>query len=278
MLVKLKTINQQMKKTKFIFTALGLLALTVISCTKEEEKQTDTNAIIASAYIDSVNELDVKEGNKVSYDLANKNKSPLVGNAICGTLTTESTGFPRTYYLDFGTGCTRNNITRAGKLKIMLSNYVTETGSTMTVERENYYVNGNKVEGKITYVNTTTNQTIPQWTRTVTNGIFTDTNGRVYQNSGTTTVKQTAGVSTLTLNDNTYELITGTHNLTNQNNQQLTLTIVSPLVKMYTCDYVSKGQVSVSSTEWNGIIDYGNNECDNLGTYTQNGKVFPFSM
>jgi hypothetical protein len=148
----------------------------------------------------------------------------------------------------------------------------------MTVERENYYVNGNKVEGKITYVNTTTNQSIPQWTRTVTNGIFTDTNGRVYQNSGTTTVKQTAGVSTLTLDDNTYELISGTHNLTNQNNQQLTLTIVSPLVKMHTCDYVSKGQVSVSSTEWNGIIDYGNNGCDNLGTYTQNGKVYPFSM
>jgi hypothetical protein len=267
-----------MKKTKFIFTALGLLALTVISCTKDEEKQTDTNAVIASAYIDSVNELDVKEGNKVSYDLANKNKSTLVANAICGTLSTESTAFPRTYYLDFGTGCTTNNITRAGKLKITLSNYVTEIGSTMTVERENYYVNGNKVEGKITYVNTTTNQSIPQWTRTVTNGIFTDTNGRVYQNSGTTTVKQTAGVSTLTLDDNTYELITGTHNLTNQNNQQLTLTIVSPLVKMHTCDYVSKGQVSVSSAEWNGIIDYGNNECDNLGTYTQNGKVFPFSM
>jgi hypothetical protein len=72
------------------------------------------------------------------------------------------------------------------------------------------------VEGTIVYKNTTTTA-IPQWTRTVTDGKFTDSKGDVYTNSGSYTVKQTAGVSTVALTDNTYEMIEGTHTVTKQN-------------------------------------------------------------
>ncbi len=186
--------------------------------------------------------------------------------------------FAKTFYVDYGTGCTSNNIIRKGKLKITFSNYITETGSTMTIERENYYVNGNKVEGKVEYKNTTTTANIPQWTRKITNGIFTNTEGEVYLNSGSHTVKQTAGVESLILNDNTYEMTEGTHTVKKQNGGTLTLTVSETLVKKFDCDYISKGKVNVETTLLNGKIDYGNGDCDNKATYTQNGIIFPFTM
>ena len=195
----------------------------------------------------------------------------------CATVTTEQTSaFPKTFYVDFGTGCTTNGIIRKGKLKITFSNYITETNSTMTVERVDYSVNGNKVEGTIVYKNTTITQ--PQWTRTVTSGRFTDTKGDIYLNEGSYTIKQTEGASTPTLTDNIYQMIEGTHTVTKQNGGKITLTIVEPLVKNYSCDYVSKGKLKVDSTLLNGVIDYGNGSCDNNGTYTQNGIVFPITM
>jgi hypothetical protein len=268
-----------MKKIKFLFPVLSALALTVLSCTKDDITTTsDTTPVVASASIDVVNELDIQTGTQVSFEKLTSKKTgkSLTGSCAVVTMDPQTTTFPKTFYVDFGTGCVTNGITRKGKLKITFSNYITETGSTMTVERINYSVNDNKVEGKIVYENTTT--TVPQWTRTVTNGIFTDTKGGVYLNSGFYTIKQTAGIDTLTLTDNTYQMTEGTHTVTKQNGAKITLTVLEPLVKNFSCDYVSKGKLKVESTLLNGTINYGNGDCDNKGTYTQNGIEFPITM
>lgn len=267
-----------MKNLLLISAAFTLTCSLFISCTKEDSlNATDNNSVATSASIDAVNEMDVQTGTQVSFDKLTAKKTGKSLTNSCATVTTEQTSaFPKTFYVDFGTGCTTNGIIRKGKLKITFSNYITETNSTMTVERLDYSVNGNKVEGTIVYKNTTT--TVPQWTRTVTNGIFTDTKGDVYQNAGSYTIKQTAGVSTLSLDDNTYEMIEGTHTVTKQNGAKITLTVLEPLVKNFTCDYVSKGKLKVESILLNGTIDYGNASCDNKGTYTQNGIEFPITM
>lgn len=268
-----------MRKIKFLFPVLSALALTVLSCTKEDiAAAADTSPVAASASIELVNELDIQTGSQVSFDHSTSKKTgkSLTGSCAIITMDPQTTTFPKTFYVDFGSGCTTNSITRKGKLKITFSNFVTETGSTMTIERVNYYVNGNKVEGTIVYKNTTT--TVPQWTRTITDGKFTNSKGEIYQNLGTHTIKQTAGVSTLSLEDNTYEMTEGTHTVTKENGAKITLTVSEALIKNYSCDYVSKGKLKVESTLLNGVIDYGNGECDNKGTYTQNGIVFPFTM
>ena len=270
-----------MKKIKFLFSTLSIIALTFVSCTKEDvASATDNSPVIASATIDAVNELDIQTGNQVSFDhsTAKKTGKSLTGSCPIVTMENQTTTFPKTYFVDFGTGCTTNGITRKGKLKITFSNYVTETGSTMTIERVNYYVNDNKAEGTIVYKNTTSSSTVPQWTRTVTNGRLTDTKGDVYTNSGTHTIKQTAGASTFTLDDNIYEMTEGTHTVTKQNGAKIVLTVLKPLIKKYSCDYVSEGQLKVEATLLNGVIDYGNGDCDNKGTYTQNGIAFPITM
>jgi hypothetical protein len=271
-----------MKKSIFLVSAFMFSSLLFISCTKEDVLgATDNSPVIASASIDLVNELDIQTGNEVSFkNLTSKTGKSLIGT--CGTVTMnpQTTTFPKTFYIDYGTGCSSTNgITRKGKLKITFSAPITQFESTMTVVRMDYFVNGNKVEGEIVYKNTTTSPNTPQWTRTVTGGKFTDTKGDVYLNSGTHTVKQTEGVSTpLSLEDNTYEMTEGTHTVTKQNGATITLTVKEPLVKKFSCEYVSKGKLKVESVLLNGTIDYGNGDCDNSGTYTQNGIVFPFTM
>ncbi|MDR6846679.1 hypothetical protein [Flavobacterium granuli] len=268
-----------MKNRLLLLTAFTLTCFQFISCTKEDSlSATDNSSVVASASIDAVNELDVQTGTQVSFDKLTAKKTGKSLTSSCATVTMDpvATTFPKTFYVDFGTGCLTNGITRKGKLKITFSNYITETGSTMTVERIDYSVNGNKVEGKIVYKNTTTS--VPQWTRTVTDGIFTNIKGDVYLNSGSYTIKQTFGFETLTLTDNTYEMIEGTHTVTKQNGTKITLTVLEPLAKKYSCDYVSKGKLKVESTLLNGTIDYGSGDCDNQGTYTQNGIEFPITM
>ncbi len=273
-----------MKNSSYLVASFALTLFAFISCTKEDvttPPATDNNsAVVASASIDLINELDVQTGNQVSFDNLTSRKTKKAVPTSCSTVTMDpvTTTFPKTYYVDFGVGCTTNNITRKGKLKITFSNNITETGSTMTVERINYYVNGNKAEGKIVYTNTTVNANTPQWTRTVTEGIFT-TATCVYTNSGSHTIKQTAGVATaLSLEDNTYEMTDGTHTVSKQNGDTLTLTVLEALVKNYNCDYISKGKLTVQSILLNGVIDYGTGECDNKATYTQSDIAFPFTM
>jgi len=251
-----------MKKNFYLSAAFTLICFLFISCTKEDSlSATDNTSVVASASIDVINELDVQTGTQVSFDKLTAKKTGKSLSNSCGTVTMDptTTTFPKTFYVDFGTGCVTNGITRKGKLKITFSNFISETNSTMTVERADYYVNGNKVEGTIVYKNTTT--TVPQWTRTVTNGIFTDTKGDVNQNAGSYTNKKNAGLTTLALEDNTYEMIEGTHTVTKQNGGKITLTVLEPLVKNFSCDYVSKGKLNVESTLMNGTINYGSGDC-----------------
>lgn len=271
-----------MKNRLLSLAVFFLCCFQFTSCTKEDSlAATDSTPIVASASIDLANELDIQAGLQVSYEKLTAKLTGKTLTASCALVTMDpvTTTFPKTFYVDFGTaGCTVNNITRKGKLKITFSGNITETGSTMTVERVNYYINSNKVEGKITYKNTTVTAATPEWTRTVADGIFTDAKGNVYQNSGSYTVRQTAGASTATLDDNSYEMTQGTTTITNQNGGKMTLTVTQSLIKNASCDFISKGKIKVESTILNGTIDYGAGDCDNKATYTQNGIDFPITM
>lgn len=283
MATQTKKLNQNLHfmKNYYIISAFALAFFSFISCNNEDSLEaTDNSPLIASSSIDLVNELDIKTGNQLSFEklTAKQTSKTLITSCAVITMNPVTSNYPKTFYVDFGTGCTTNGITRKGKLKITFSNYITQTGSNMTIERENYYVNGNKAEGKIEYNNTTVNSNIPQWSRKVTDGIFTDTKGEVYLNSGMHTIKQKTGVSTPTLDDNVYEMTEGTHIVSKKNGAKITLSVLESLIKNYSCDYVSKGKLKVESTLLNGTIDYGNGDCDKDAVYTQNGIIFPFSM
>ena len=236
----------RMKNVKLALLTIIVATFYLTSCTKDEVvNATDTNTVVASATIDAINELDFKTGTQVTFEnsLSKSTKSTvnsLVG--ACATITVDNLTpnvFPKVITIDFGTGCTANNITRKGKLKVTLSGLVSTPKAIMKIERENYYVNGLKVEGTVVYVNETVTPNIPQWSRTITNGKLTNLEGMVFFNSGTHTIKQTEGVGTpLVLSDNTYEMTQGNHTVSKENGPSLTLTVAESLIKKYDCNYV----------------------------------------
>lgn len=272
-----------MKKTAILISAICASALIYVSCSSDEVvNQADTTAVGASVVIDAVNEMDVKTGLAVTNTNAAAKPSE-TSPGVCANITVETpngTSYPKVFTVDYGTGCAVSNITRKGKLKITLSGPVITTGSKMTIERIDYYINGLKLEGTIEYTNTTTVATVPQWTRKVTNGKFTDLLGRVFTNSGTITVKQTTGVDTpYVLEDNIYEMPEGNHTVTSEKGGTLTLTVQETLVKKYSCEYVSKGKLKIQGGYLNGVVDYGNNDCDTKYTYThENGATYNLAM
>lgn len=272
-----------MKKTTFLFLTLCATALTYVSCSKEEiVNQNDTTAVGASVTFDATTEMDVKTGILVTTNTpTSKSATTVVG--ICANITVEkptAESYPKIFTIDFGTaGCTDNQIIKKGKLKITLTGPVTTTGSKMTIERIDYCINGVKLEGTITYTNTTTDQTVPKWSRKIENGKLTDLNGRVYTSNGSHVVKQTAGFATVTLDDNVYEMTEGKHVITTDKGGTLTLTVQETLVKKYSCEFVSKGKLKIEGGFLNGVIDYGNNDCDAKYTYThENGAVYTLGM
>lgn len=272
-----------MKKSIILFIAICTAGLLYTSCSSNDGdvvNVTDPTTVAASVAIDAVNEMDIKTGLAVTATGSTAKTTETIPG-ICATITIVGTSYPKIFTVDYGTtGCTDNNITKKGKLKITLTGPVTTTGSKMTIERIDYSINGIKLEGVIEYTNTTTIETVPQWTRKVTNGKFSDLLGRVYENSGMVTVKQTAGVNTpFVLDDNVYEMPEGTHTITSDKGATLTLTVQETLIKKYSCLFISKGKLKVQGGYLNGVVDYGNNDCDNNYTYThESGAAYNLSM
>lgn len=275
-----------MKNLKLYTFGLLLISISFVSCNKDEDFTVDKELVNTSADIDLTNELDFNSGIDVSSDNSSySDRSSLQTNAVapCASVSVDNATpgvFPKVFTVDFGTGCTYNGMTRSGIITITITDYVMNNGSIMTIERgSNYYVNGRKVEGTVVYENTTTDPAIPQWTRTITNGKITNLAGVVFNHYGTRTVKQTAGVSTLILADNIYEITSGNHTITKSDGSSLSVTVVEPLIKKYACSHISQGQLDLQGSVLDGILNYGNNTCDNLATYTHsNGNVYNVTL
>lgn len=275
-----------MKKTFILLLTFCATGLIYISCSSDNETtgQTDVSSVGVSVAIDAANEMDIKTGLLVSSKTTAAGKNSETSPGICGTVTItqqSAESYPKVFTIDYGAaGCSDNQLIRKGKLKVTLSGPITTTGSKMTIERIDYSIKGIKLEGTVEYTNTTTTPTIPQFSRKVTNGKFTDLAGNVFLNTGIFTLKQTAGVETpFLLEDNIYEMTEGTHTVTSPSGTALTLTVQETLIKKYSCEFISKGKLKIQGGLLNGIVDYGNNDCDSKYTYThENGAIFNLLM
>jgi hypothetical protein len=199
--------------------------------------------------------------------------SPTCANISLNPVT-PGTIFPKILVIDFGTGCLdANNITRSGKINVVISGLVRDSGSKATMTFTNYVVNGYGLDGTVTWTNTSKSGT-KSWTRIVTNGKTTSTIDGVYWlYSGTRYVVQTSGVNTpLNLADDTLS-ITGTHNVTNMYGRTRTCTIddSNPLIKATVCPFISKGSMKLQGPLHYATIDFGDGTCDNQATFSIDG-------
>ena len=209
------------------------------------------------------------------YSVAGNFAPEPVNNTIpCATVTiTPATGFPKTIVIDFGTSCTHNNVTRSGKINILLTDSVRKSGSIATMTFTNYFVNLYKIEGTYRWTNTST-ATVRSWTRVTTGGKITAPDARYWLHEGSRTVTQTAGVGTPTVTDDVFSVFPGTHTVTNSSNISRTCTILEALQRKVACPNIDNGKIKVQGPNHYATIDFGyGTPCDNLASLSIDGRA-----
>lgn len=197
-----------------------------------------------------------------------------MNNLSCATVTiTPASGFPKNIVIDFGAGCTsQNGVFRKGKINVTLSDSVRRPGSTAVMTFDNYFVNGFKKEGTITWTNTST-AVVKSWSRQVVNGKITAPDGRYWLHSGLKNVTQTAGASTpLNLLDDVFS-ITGNHTVTNAAGNTRTANVTEALQKKTACENIDKGKIKIEGASHFAVIDFGDGTCDRVATISIDGRA-----
>ena len=268
-----------MKKAKLILPLIvGLIFIGLSSCKKNNTITSEIETTFDLTGKQAISESLTDDANNVLDETTETlglsgNKAPLINNGTlsCALVTVSPGTFPKTITLDFGTGCTNpnSNIERSGIVHIVLSDSFRLTGSTAIMTFDNYYVNGYKKEGTITWTNTST-ATVRSWSRQVVNGKITAPDGRFWFHNGLKQITQVAGNNTpRILLDDAFS-ITGSSLITNSLGDTRTATIEIPLHKRVDCDHVDEGSIRFQGPNHFATLDFGNGTCDAIATISIN--------
>ena len=272
-----------------MLTAFTLCILVFFSCKKDNNSTDNTNTANDSAFNMSTSAAATDNVYNDVYDVLAQTtyssatlsaREAVAGRvdgvdtfAACTIVTitpSDNTTYPKTVTLDFGTGCTSwYGVTRSGVITYVFSGKFKTPGTTVTATFSNYKVNGYKVEGSYSIMNSSSISAGIVFNSSVTNGKVTYPNGTTwYSYSGTKTVKQTGGLLSSNFNDYVFA-ITGAHSYASYTGKTLTDSITTPLVKQAVCKNIVSGVVAFTyNGTVKGTLDYGGGTCDSLATLT----------
>lgn len=300
-----KLLNLQCKlffmKHLYLPFLMILIVLTFIGCNKENDDiiidNTSTsardNATAENMFADikKVVEEAADDEGQTNKNTGNPNKTGYTFGS-CATVSINPAwidpNWPKVMEIDFGaTNCTGvYGVNRRGKLIVTLTGKYRDSGTTLTIQTQDYYVNDIKVEGTKTITNNGYNSNNNlEFTVSVNNGQIT------YQNNTTTTWATSRtnewieGDSTTLFThgfagicDDVY-LITGSANGVNQKRNPYTVTITSPLRKEVCCRWLVSGTLEIVPNGLDPrIVDFGSGDCDNQATVTINNNTYNIPM
>jgi hypothetical protein len=218
-------------------------------------------------------------GGAVHYQSKSKPGGRETGTTSCPVVAVNfdtSGGFGIRVALDYGTGCPDDiaaGIIRKGKVEygyFYSNNQVSAISSRYTQYQDAFNTYNGLLQLAYNSIPTGSNWVLSANNFGVQNAGF---GSSVY--NGSFTHKQTQGAATwLVWADDVYE-ITGGSNVVNNLSGTGSYTILQPLIQKGNCNYVVQGKAKITLNGLEGILDYGNGNCDNLGTITIGGIVYP---
>lgn len=286
-----------------------ILALTIVfifaSCSKNNEQSTQTaqqSLTQASLEADAEGEIvyddvfnnvmgvnsTVAIGGTGVFEAANSGQPGTLEPATppCFTLGVEFLGnpdnFPVKVTIDFGTGCLgKDGRTRKGKIITVYTGHMILAGSVAETSFDNYYVNEIKVEGTHRVENKSTPGAFTFETK-VLNGKLTRLNGDFVNWNRTRTITQVEG-STTPMNplDDAYSIVGIGSGVVQRGDKTATWTTtnIEPLIKRFDCRWITKGKQAIQRNDGpQGILDFGNGNCDNKATITVNGVSIEITL
>jgi hypothetical protein len=193
-----------------------------------------------------------------------KRFNPYSGRDDCASVTKDLEA--QTIVIDFGVGCENSDsIIRSGQILISYTDRRNEPGAVITTTFNNFFINGNQIEGVRTLSNIsdgTVNQKAFQ---------VSVVGGQVTFEDGTTKTFESSRTRTHVLDEAKEELtvtVTGSRSGTNRENEAFSMTIIQDLIYLSSCkqegvkvpasgirEFVKNGETTT--------IDYGLGTCDN---------------
>ncbi len=181
--------------------------------------------------------------------------------------------FPKTVTINFGSGCLgRDGKFRKGKIITVFTGPMREPGKKATTTFDGYKVDSMAVAGTHEVVNnSTSNNKI--FTTKVIEGKLTWDSGRWVKWNSIRTVAQVEGNGTPMWPLDDIFAITGGGRGENSRGNSWAHEVIEPLVKKFTCRWISKGILRIRFNDTNGLLNFGNGDCDNKATLTVNGNT-----
>jgi len=134
-----------------------------------------------------------------------------------------------------------------------------------------FFVDDKSVMGSRSILRERTNENgNPQFTHTIDITVFWP-NGAQASREGTRVREWVKGFGSGTFSDNVFE-ITGRWTVDFVNGNTHSYEVQKPLRREIGCEYLVSGTVAVERTNFGGLFDYGDGECDNLATFTFNNN------
>jgi len=286
-------------KTKNLFGMMALVAVfSLNSCSKDssavDTKLTSTDATANSKMDQASNDIsdlvEEQEGN--TYLNASTGKTTDSANSMlsdCAHVTrvpdfgtAPTVGQTVTKTIDFSfnnpAGCTlANGTVLKGKIRISFVFEPDATSHTINYRFDNFYHNGNLIEGNRTITRTWGTSSLltaahPIHTMSVDMTV-TFANGGTYHRVGTRTRECVANFGNNDLSDNVYKLYQSiTTTRPNGAQHVYSVLIASPLTIDLSCQYrVISGILSITGPNHTAEIDYGSGTCDNNATIAIDG-------
>jgi hypothetical protein len=190
--------------------------------------------------------------------------------------------FPVKVTLDFGaTGCAANDgHWRKGKIIITYSGRLLIPGSIVTTKFENFSIDSINVDNSTTYaIANTGTLDKPQFTIEVS-AKLSKPNGNYSEWRSRKIITWVEGYLTTSSRLDDVLKIEGEASGKVKRNDVIVAwkaVISEPLIKKFTCRYISKGVVKVyretlsANSQWTGSLDYGQGNCDKIAILTVNG-------
>ena len=247
----------------------------------DNDSEMNIEAIFELSTDNAIADFKTEDDNEVLMEAA-EDRNPLGTFALqtiesnnilaCADVTvTTQIGFPKTIIILFDSTCvSARGIVRKGVIRIVISNSLRTSGSTAVMTFERYFVNNFKREGTHTLTKTSPPRR-KSWQRKIEGGKITSPNGRFWLHESIKDVGQIAGISTARLMDDIFS-ITGNASVTNAAGAKRTATILTALQKKYICRNIDKGSIKFQGPNHIAVMDYGNDDCDNISTISINGR------
>jgi hypothetical protein len=276
-----------MKTIKIFTVILSVFAgsFLFVSCEKNDEKISDRDieiaddeAVVTLMFDQVFNEADMAlEQLEYNWKHPDRLKSVLDTCPVIYVDHNDSTWWPKKITIDFGTeGCEGplGNI-RKGRILIDITGRYMQQGSVRTVSFEDFYINDYRIDGTKTVTNEGRNDDgFMYFTVELAGGKVTTPAGKEITHEFSRTRTWIDGEQTPRWRWDDKYLIEGEASGINRFGIEYTRTITTPLLVEASCRWIMSGTVEIQPEDHPLILlNFGNGECDNVGTITVNGET-----